>query len=127
VSFSGEIYRGRAIGGLGGGATGSVVVTDAPGTRVVPFDSTGGWAQLKFKPVERLQFNAAFGKDASATGEPGAASGLIHRNAAAFGNMIYQPRSNLLFSVEYRRLWTSRFALPLSTANQIGWGAGILF
>jgi hypothetical protein len=130
ASISGEIYRGRAIGGLGGGATGSVVFTgafDDPASRVLPFDSTGGWAQFKLQPVNRVEFNAAFGKDASSLTGIAAASGMVHRNAAGFVNVIFQPRSNLLFSVEYRRLWTSRYWLPLRIADQIGWGAGILF
>jgi hypothetical protein len=130
VAISGELYRGRAIGGLGGGATGSVVLSgsfDSPATRVMPFDSTGGWSQLKFKPMERMQFNAAFGKDASSITRLAEVSGLIHRNAAGMANVIYQPRSNLLFSIEYRRLWTSRYDRLLTTADQIGWGAGILF
>lgn len=129
-SFSGEFYRGRGIGGLGGGATGSVVfsgATDAPDTRLFPVSSTGGWAQFKFQPADRLEFNAAFGKDASSLSALAAAPGLVHDNASGFVNVIYKPRSNLLFSVEYRRLWTSRYFLPFSTANLIGGGAGILF
>ncbi len=130
VSLSGEMYRGRAIGGLGGGATGSVAFTgafDDSASRALPFDSTGGWAQFKLQPANRFEFNAAFGKDVSSIADIAAAFGKVHRNAAAFGNVIYQPRSNLMFSVEYRRLWTSRYWLPLRIADQIGWGAGILF
>jgi hypothetical protein len=132
-SLSGELYRGRAIGGLGGGATGSVIFEGSaalPGTAVLAFNSLGGWSQLKFKPMEKIQFNAAFGKDGSFG--PGLthllnASGLVHRNASGFINLIYQPRSNLLFSVEYRRLWTSRFGDSMATAGHFGLGAGILF
>ena len=128
--LSGELYSGRAISGLGGGAAPSVMLTgalDSSGTRVLPVDSAGGWAQLQFQPVERVQFNAAFGKDGSSTAVPAAGAGLIHRNASGFVNVIFKPRSDLLFSLEYRRLWTSRYGLPLATAEQIGWGAGILF
>ena len=132
-SLSGELYRGRAIGGLGGGATGSVIFAGSsalPGTTVLAINSLGGWSQLKFKPVEKVQFNAAFGKDGSFG--PGLthllnATGLVHRNASGFVNLIYQPRSNLLFSVEYRRLWTSRFWESMATADHFGLGAGILF
>ncbi|HXB68512.1 MAG TPA: hypothetical protein VNY05_09720 [Candidatus Acidoferrales bacterium] len=132
-SLSGELYRGRAIGGLGGGASGSVIFGGSPAlpaTAVLALNSAGGWSQLKFQPLEKLQFNAAFGKDGSfgpgLTGLPNAL-GLVHRNASGFVNLIYQPRSNLQLSVEYRRLWTSRFGAPFVTADHFGLGAGILF
>jgi hypothetical protein len=132
-SISGEFYRGRAIGGLGGGLTGSVVfdgISTISATPLIPVDSAGGWSQLKFKPAESLQFNLAFGKDAALGSRlnrlPDTAD-LIHRNASGFFNVIYQPRSNLMFSIEYRRLWTSRFLQPFAAADHIGLGAGILF
>jgi len=132
-SVSGELYRGRAIAGLGGGATGSVIFAGPPAvasTPHIPVESLGGWSQLKFQPVQRLQFNTAFGKDASLGTRfrtLAEASGLVHRNASAFVNVIFQARSNLLFSVEYRRLWTSRYWQPLTVADSIGLAAGILF
>jgi hypothetical protein len=132
-ALSGEFYRGRAIGGLGGGANGSVLFSGAQSlaaSQVSPVDSLGGWSQLKFKPGERWQFNAAFGKDSSfgaGFDQSLIAAGLVHRNASGFLNVIFQPRSNLIFSLEYRRLWTSRFWEPLSTAGHLALGAGILF
>jgi hypothetical protein len=132
-ALSGELYRGRAIAGLGGGATGSVIFAGEQALSTTPFfaiDSAGGWAQLKFQPTPRLQSNFAFGKDASLNGRLEtllAASGVVHRNASGFANVIFQARSNLLFSIEYRRLWTSRYGQPLATADHIGLAAGILF
>ena len=132
-TVSGEFYRGQAIGGLGGGATGSVVFSGAQALAasfLAPVESLGGWSQLKFKPAERLQFNLAFGKDGSfgaGLENARAAAGLVHRNASGLVNLIFQPRSNLVFSIEYRRLWTSRFWEPVSTAGHIGLGAGIIF
>lgn len=132
-SLSGEFYRGRAIAGLGGGLTGSVLFDGIPTigeTPIVPVDSAGGWSQLKYKPAESLQFNLAFGKDAALGSRlvrlPDAV-GVVHRNASGFFNVIYQPRSNLMLSIEYRRLWTSRFQRPFAIADHIGLGAGILF
>ena len=132
-ALSGELYRGRAIAGLGGGATGSVVFGGEQALSSTPFiavDSAGGWAQLKFQPTSRLQSNVAFGKDAALNGRLEsalAANGVVHRNASAFVNVIFQARSNLLFSLEYRRLWTSRYGQPLANADHIGVAAGILF
>jgi hypothetical protein len=87
-SLSGELYRGRAIGGLGGGASGSVIFGGSPAlpaTAVLALNSAGGWSQLKFQPVEKLQFKAAFGKDGSfGSGFTGLtnALGLVHCNAS---------------------------------------------
>ena len=65
-TLSGFFYRGQAIGGLGAALSRSVVyngpLTD-PATRVLPLNSAGGWAQLKYQPLPKLEFNAAFGQD----------------------------------------------------------------
>ena len=34
-----------------------------PATSVRPLNSVGGWAQLKYQPLPKLEFNAAFGQD----------------------------------------------------------------
>ena len=127
-AVSGEFYRGRSLGGLGGGATGGMVFT-ASGA-LLPVESLGGWSQVKFKPSERWQFNAAFGKDGSFGDrlERGPLpSGLVRRNASGLFNVIFQPRGNLLFSLEYRRLWTSRFFERIAIADHFGMGVAILF
>jgi len=130
--FSGELYRGRAIGGLGAGANASVLFTgsaDLAQSTVLPLDSAGGWLQLKFKPAGKIEFNSAFGEDhaflSGARQFPVGLSGLVRRNAGGMLNVIFQPRSNLLFSVEYRRLRTVRLS-PV-TADHVSLAAGILF
>jgi hypothetical protein len=136
-SLSGEMYRGRAIGGLGGGVSGSVLFAGLPSvsaSSVLPLESVGGWSQLKFKPLERIEFNLAFGEDYPfriglsrllAAGLVGGAASS--RNASGFFNVVYQPRSNFLFSVEYRRLWTSSFTDPRQSATQLSVSSGIIF
>ena len=65
-SLTGEFYRGRAIGGLGASGGVSVVFNGDPTnpqTSVLGLKATGGWAQLKIAPTERLEFNGAFGED----------------------------------------------------------------
>jgi len=130
--LSGELYRGRAIGGLGAGANGSVLLigsADLAQSTVLPLDSAGGWVQLKFKPVQKLELNSAFGEDlaflSGAQQIPAGLSGLVRRNSGGMLNFIFQPRSNLLFSVEYRRLRTVRLS-PV-TADHVSLAAGILF
>ncbi|HEY4362181.1 MAG TPA: hypothetical protein VGN17_14490 [Bryobacteraceae bacterium] len=137
LTLSGEFYRGRSIGGLGGGANASVVFHGAStlaSSAVLPLESAGGWSQLKFKPQEKLEFNLAFGEDTPfrfsvnrALTDPVVADSLVSRNANGFLNVIYKARSNLLFSVEYRRLWTSHFSSPQHAADHVGIGAGIIF
>jgi len=136
-SLSGEFYRGRAIGGLGAGASASVLFKGSslvPASTVLALNSIGGWSQLKFKPVERMEFNVAFGEDQPF--RPGLGRFLtqraiegspLSRNANGFFNVIYQARSNLLFSVEYRRLWTSGFYDPRQIANHVSITSGIVF
>ena len=136
-SLSGEFYRGRAIAGLGGSATGSVLFSanpTLPASSVIPLDSAGGWAQLKFKPVERLEFNWVFGEDYSYrkhlsyfyTTDYVRGSGSS-RNASGFVNAIFQLRSNVLLSLEYRKLWTTGFGVPKLRADHVNIGGGIVF
>jgi hypothetical protein len=136
-TLSGELYRGRAIGGLGGGASESVLFGGPPAeaaSSVRPVDSAGGWSQLKFKPASRLELNAAFGEDnpfrfgssrlltiSSLDGS------VMNKNASAFLNAIYQARSNLLFSVEYRRLWTTSADSVTRIADHVSFSTGIVF
>jgi hypothetical protein len=137
VTLSGELYRGRAMGGLGG-SVGRTVLASGPlsmmSTRILPIQSGGGWAQFKVKPNQRWEFNAAFGGDFPFRGSIPKFPAIYadeeyspQRNTSGTANFIYQPRNNLLFSIEYRRLWTSPFDGPQVRANHVGIGAGILF
>ena len=135
--LSGSFYRGQAIGGLGGGIGRSVLWNGPlidPSSTVLPLNAVGGWAQLKYRPTAKLEFNAAFGQDnpfagdvrtfqdAGSYGDP-----TLTRNQGAFGNVIYRPRSDLLFSLEYRRLKTFTIYEDNATAGQVNLGMGILF
>ncbi|MCC6585336.1 MAG: hypothetical protein IT168_01345 [Bryobacterales bacterium] len=132
-TFSGEFYRGNAISGLGGGAAPSVLLLEpSRGERsgIHTVASAGGWSQVKFKALATVEFNAAIGQDqALRLGKLqwDQAQNPVRRNLSGFLNVIYQPRSNLLFSVEYRRLRTIRVVDGISNAGHINIGAGILF
>jgi outer membrane murein-binding lipoprotein Lpp len=135
--LTGEFYRGRAIGGLGAASGVSVVFNGnpiSPQTEVQGLNTTGGWAQLKFTPFERLEFNGAFGEDFPSPSDlreyPFALNYFnagIGRNESAFVNGIYHVRSNFLLSLEYRRLWTAATQHPVSTTNHVNLGAAFLF
>ena len=128
-----NVYRGQALGGLGGGGYIDYLYKYVGPTEItVPLDTVGGWSQLKAKVGTRLEFNGGFGIDNPFAGEIRASlsdqpySGLA-RNRSAFGNVIYSPTAYLLFSLEYRRLWTNYSAGPASTSDVIGIGAGYRF
>jgi hypothetical protein len=136
-TLSGKFFTGRAIGGLGAGIGRSVVfngsLTD-PATTVRGLQSTGGWAQLAFKPFPKLEFNAATGQDNVKAGDlrgftqtTGYFDEDLNRNRSEFVNFIYRPRSNLLFSTEFRTLHTFAVTGTNSRANQLNLIMGVLF
>jgi uncharacterized coiled-coil protein SlyX len=137
LEFTGTFYRGAALGGLGGGAYkdfGFRADTDSSGYYFRPFDDVGGWAQLKEKLSERVEFNAAFGLDNLFARElrPYAVSGgsayqNLARNRTYTGNVIYSPSTYLLFSLEYRYLESVPVTGVPAKSNIIGIAAGYRF
>jgi hypothetical protein len=136
--LSGEFYRGRAIGGLGGGLGRSVVFTGPfadPNSEIQALNAAGGWAQVKFRQTAKLEWNASYGLDNSMAGDlrdypvsaPGDYNAALARNRSGFFNFIYRPRSDLLFSVEYRRLQTISINGYSQSADHINLGIGLLF
>lgn len=137
LALSGELYRGEAMGGLGGGAHSSVLFDGSPqnpSSVVHPLRSIGGWAQAKVIVTPRLDVNVALGGDRS---KPRPFDGLLEppnnevpsasRNASGFMNVMYQVRSNLIFTVEYKRLWTRRFDGRAWLADHVSLGGAIVF
>ena len=137
VSLSGEFYRGRAAGGLGGGIGRSVVYSGSlfdPATRVLGLNSVGGWGQLQYRPTQNLEFNGAFGQDNPFAEDlrrfyPSQSyyDAELARNRTSLTNVIYHPKSNLVLSLEYRRLWTYDIDGASRKANHVNLGIGVLF
>ncbi len=137
LSLSGEFYRGRGIGGLGGGIGTSILYGGDPTDPLTPIrglDDEGGWTQLKFQVTPKLEFNGAIATDnAFASNVRGFAldqnnnGPILGRNESAFGNFVFRPRSDLLFSAELRRLRTFPVYSASSTSNQVNLSVGILF
>ena len=134
--LSAAFYRGRAVGGIGGGIGQSILANgpfDSPATIVRGLDSAGGWAQLKFKPRANFEVNGALGEDnpfasqlKSFPASPSYYGILLSRNLSPLVNFIYQPRSDVLFSAEYRYLHT--FLLSNSQmANLLSLSVGYTF
>ncbi|MGC2001972.1 MAG: hypothetical protein WA658_19100 [Candidatus Acidiferrales bacterium] len=135
--LSGEFYRGRGVGGMGGGIGQTILlsgpITD-PGTTIRGLDSMGGWVQLKFKPKANFEVNFAYGQDNPFASElrafPASAyyyGSSLSRNLSPFVNFIYRVRSDVVFSVEYRRLQTYTLDSNANSANQIGTSVGYIF
>ena len=137
LDFSAEFYRGRAVGGLGGGIGQSILLAGPiynAATAIYGLDSTGGWLQLKFKPKPNFEINFAYGEDQPFARElrlfPASAlyyGYLLSRNESPFVNFIYRVRSDVLFSVEYKRLQTSPLNSYANIANQVVLSLGYAF
>ncbi|HWZ42221.1 MAG TPA: hypothetical protein VNW97_02035 [Candidatus Saccharimonadales bacterium] len=137
-SLNGKFYRGRAIGGLGAGIGRSILSNGPlsdPATIVRGLRSTGGWAQVKYRPAAKLEFNAAAGQNNDNTGDirgfpvvPGTYFPAdLARNRSEFINFIYRPRSNLLFSTEFRTLRTFSADGSAQRAKQLNLIMGVYF
>jgi hypothetical protein len=51
----------------------------------------------------------------------------LSRNRAGFANVIYRPRSDLLFSAEYRRISTDTISNGANNAGHLNLMMGVLF
>jgi TolA-binding protein len=137
LDFSAEFYRGSAVGGLGGGVGQSILLSGPvynPNTAIYGLDSTGGWVQLKFKPKPNFEVNFAYGEDVPFASElkrfPASAlyyGYSISRNQSPFVNFIFRMRSDVLASVEYKRLQTNPLNSNAYIANQVIMSLGYAF
>jgi hypothetical protein len=135
-AFSAAFYRGRGAGGLGGAIGQTVLFKGSflnPSTVFHGLDSEGGWSQLKFKPKSNFEINGAFGIDSPFAGEMrNSNANLVYpesytRNMSFLINFIYQVRSDILFSTEYRFLQTSILDSGSNTAHQATLSLGYIF
>jgi len=135
---TGEAYRGRAIGGLGGGLYKDVVVVTNPATglpQIHGVETVGGWSQLKVRFGPTIEANAAFGLDDALSGNfyglistPGANPiEQYARNSSVMGNIIFRPKTYLIFSPEYRHLLTWPYNGSANVANIFTLSAGYQF
>jgi hypothetical protein len=134
--LTGAFYRGRAVAGLGGGIGESVLLNGPfidPATTFRGLDSMGGWAQLKFKVKSNFEINGAFGSDNPFAGELRLYNahtiypGSYTRNLSPLVNFIYQIRSDILFSTEYRYFDSTVLDSGAVSAHQINLSLGYIF
>jgi hypothetical protein len=133
-------YRGQALAGLGGGGYVNYFYQNVYrlGDWIEiahALDDVGGWTQLKARTSQRVEMNAGYGTDnpfakeihaAAFSSAPASYQGLA-RNRSFFSNVIYSPSAYLLFSLEYKRLWTNYSSGPAYFSDSIGIGAGYKF
>ena len=140
TELSGQFFTGRGIDGFGG-------VPENPYPIQNPFlyatvtshlladvGVIGGWTQLKYRVSARSEFNGAIGTGArNSEGLRRALSFgqqalfIPARNEVAFANYIFRPRSDLVFSAEYRRFRTYQTDGVPDNAGQFGLALGFLF
>ena len=129
--MSGSLYRGAALGGLGGGAYKDYLYAAG---KALALDDVGGWAQLKKHAGPRLEFNGAFGMDNAFSsqlreyvGSSSTGYQNLARNQTFFANAIYSPSAYLLFSLEVRHIATTPVTGAPANSNVIGIAAGYKF
>ena len=136
--LSGEGYRGRSLGGLGGGVYKDTIVGTSPltGAPVIRgLNDIGGWTQFKSRFSQSLETNVSIGQDNGYASDfhavvlPSNASNtaLRARNRMLVGNLIYRPKTYLIFSPEYRRIWTWPIYGKGSTADVFTLSVGYQF
>jgi hypothetical protein len=128
VDLSGELYRGRGLGDLGGGAYRNTVTYNFPNstaTYLRALDAEGGWLQWSYKLSSTLSAHASIGQDSASGNElrnsvplSGASPIFFYaRNRTIVGNLIFRPWSSIIVSPEYRRLQSWPILGGVNTAN----------
>jgi hypothetical protein len=88
--------------------------------------------QLKIKATPTVEFHAAYGgdhpfdRDLRRFEYPGLYADVLANQGGMF-NVIYKPRTDLLFSLEYRRMKTERISGGSEAAGHLNLGVGVLF
>ncbi len=140
TELAGQFFTGRGLDGFGGVPLSPLrppnslqyAVVTAPA--LASLGVIGGWSQVKFKLDTRNEFNVAAGtggRNSAGLREAAVSnvflSSVPSRNQMIFVNYIFKPRSDLLFSAEYRRLRTYELKASPDTAGQVGLALGFLF
>jgi hypothetical protein len=138
LAVSGEIYRGVGLGGFGGGAYKDVLIGTDPITgaaSTVGLDAVGGWGQIKARILPTLELHAAYGQDGGFAADfrklelYGSTYPLEQsaRERMMFGNLVYRPKTYLIFSPEIRRVENWQTTGPSNVAIIFTLSAGYQF
>jgi hypothetical protein len=140
TELSGQFFTGRGLDGFGAvplsplRPANALVYAEVTAPELAGLGVIGGWTQFKVKLDSRNEFNVAAGSGGrNSTGLREAAefnyflTSVPARNQMLFANYIFRPRSDLLFSAEYRRLRTYQLMGSPNRAGQVGLAVGFLF
>ncbi|HLZ93149.1 MAG TPA: hypothetical protein VKQ28_15680 [Candidatus Acidoferrum sp.] len=140
TELSGQFFAGRDLDGFGGvpedpyPVQNQFLYASLTARLLADVGMIGGWTQLKYKWNTRNEFNVAAGTGGrnsaglrQALGASFPAPFLPARNEMMFANYIFRPRSDLVFSAEYRRIRTYEINGGPDIASQIGLALGFLF
>jgi len=134
LEFSGEFYRGRGIGDLGGGAFKNIV-TGYDSGQGKSLDAAGGWTQVAARLGSTAEMNAFFGLDSAYAFEVREGTPVVMtspylyliRNQSFGGNLILRPRTYLVLSAEYRGLRSWYTYGPVRAAQSMTLSTGYIF
>jgi hypothetical protein len=140
TELNGEFFTGHGLDGFGGVPLSPLRPTDpfeyaaVTAPELANMGVIGGWSQFKVRVNARNEFNVAAGTGGRHSDDLRQAaannyfiSTVPARNQMMFVNYVFRPRSDLLFSVEYRRLRTYEVNGPPASAGQLGLAMGFLF
>jgi len=140
TELSGQFFTGRGIDGFGGipenpyPPQNQFLYTALTARLLAEVGVIGGWSQFKFKVNAQNEFNVAAGtggRNSASLRQALSASFpaplIPARNEMMFANYIFRPRSDLVFSAEYRRIRTYEAAGAPDIAGQVGLAVGFLF
>ena len=98
-------------------------------------NAIGGWAQFKTRYNSRLETNFSMGLDdgfardfhAVLQSPTAGATQLRARNKMAVANLIFRPKTYLVLSPEYRRIWSYPISGPSSSLDVYTLSVGYQF
>lgn len=140
AELSGEMFAGKGLDGFGAAPVPAVTMTNyvqyitSSAPLLARIGMYGGWSQFTFHVNTRGEFNVAAGgveRDADAFRRAAAADSIVQglgfKNESLMFNYVYRPRSDLVFSAEYRRFRTYQISGSQASAGQTGVTAGFIF
>ena len=100
-----------------------------------PLNAIGGWTQFKTRFSSSLETNLSIGQDDGFARDfhavvlsPAASAGQLRaRNEMVVGNLIFRPKTYLILSPEYRRIWSWPINGTASTLDIFTLSAGYQF
>jgi len=102
LTFTGEVFEGRALGIFSGTFGEDVGAVGTPGQHGV--EDRGGWAQAQFNLTKKWQANLAYGLEAPNSHQ--LPVGNRNHNQTYMGNIMYKISPALTWALEYRRFLT---------------------